>query len=376
MMGHLRVAYVTVNDPSDRNTWSGLEYYIAKTVNKYIGGVTYVGNLTSRVTFRHHVKRFYYKLHHKQYLAERTEEMGAWYAQQIEEKLSRSEFDLIFSPSTIPIAHLKTDLPIVVWLDATFAIMVDYYFKKLCAESIRDGNSMENNAFKRCAFICFASKWAACSAVNDYNIETEKVKVIPFGANFDTIPEKRGIDNRLTIPLELLFIAKDWYRKGGETVFQTFIALNDMGIESNLSVVGCVPPKKFRHAQMKIFPFLDKNVSVDAQQLDCLYRNAHFIILPSREECYGLVLCEANAYGVPVLARNTGGISEIIRDGVNGFLMPADALGSDYAFKIAGLVRDTESYIELCSSSRERFEEVLNWDAGGESLRDILLKKI
>jgi len=375
-MGHLRVAYVTVNDPSDKNTWSGLEYYIAQTVNKYIGDVTYIGNLKNRVTFRHHLKRFYYKLQQEQYLAERTEEMGVYYARQIEEKLQQSEFDLIFSPSTIPIAHLKTDLPIVVWLDATFAVMVDYYFKQLCAESIRDGNLMDNNAFKRCAFVCFASQWAASSAVDDYSIERGKIKVIPFGANFDMIPEKRGNNNSLSIPLQLLFVAKDWCRKGGETVFQTFIALQDMGIETNLFVVGCVPPKKFQHAQMKVFSFLDKNVYSDATQLDWLYRNAHFLILPSKEECYGLVLCEANAYGVPVLASDTGGIPEIVRDGINGFLMPTDASGNDYALKIVQLVRDKTSYIDLCESSRKRFDEVLNWNAGGELLRDVLLKKI
>lgn len=375
-MGHLRVAYVTVNDPLDKNTWSGLEYYIAQTVNKHIGDVTYICNLKNRVTVGHRLKKFYYRLHQAQYLADRTEEMGTYYARQVEEKLQRNKFDLIFSPSTLPIAHLKTDLPIVVWLDATFAVMVEYYFKQLCAESIRDGNRMDANAFKRCTLVCFASQWAASSALEKYGIEREKIKVIPFGANSDIVPEKRGINHSLSAPLQLIFVAKDWYRKGGETVFKTFIALQDMGIETNLFVVGCVPPKKFRHERLKVFSFLDKNVQGDARQLDWLYQNAHFLILPSKEECYGLVLCEANAYGVPVLASKTGGIPEIVRDGINGFLMPVDATGDDYALKIAQVVGDRTSYINLCKSSRKRFDQVLNWNAGGELLRELLLKRV
>ena len=41
--------------------------------------------------------------------------MSLYYARQIEERLQQSDFDLIFSSSTSPIAHLKTDLPIVFW---------------------------------------------------------------------------------------------------------------------------------------------------------------------------------------------------------------------------------------------------------------------
>lgn len=375
-MGHIRVAYVTVNDPKDKNTWSGLEYHIAQTVNKYIGNVTYIGNLKKRIPFRHRVKKLYYKINREKYFSERTKEAAAYYARQIEEKLKQSEFDLIFSPSTIPIAQLKTDVPIVVWLDATFAVMVNYYFKGLCAESIKIGNVLESNAFNRCKLLCFASRWAACSAIEDYHILGEKIQVIPFGANIDKIPEKQERNGRAMNPLQILFIAKDWFRKGGETAFQTFQALNNMGMTTNLVVVGCVPPKRLHHARMKVFPFLDKNIEREARQLESLYEQAHFLILPSKEECYGLVLCEANAYGVPVLASDTGGIPEIVKDGINGFLMSVNASGNDYAFKIAQLARDEKLYADLVTLSRRRFDEVLNWRAGGELLRDVLLKRI
>jgi hypothetical protein len=35
--------------------------------------------------------------------------------------------EIVFSPSTLPIAHLKCAQPIVIWIDSTFATMVDYY---------------------------------------------------------------------------------------------------------------------------------------------------------------------------------------------------------------------------------------------------------
>jgi glycosyltransferase involved in cell wall biosynthesis len=48
------------------------------------------------------------------------------------------------------------------------------------------------------------------------------------------------------------------------------------------------------------------------------------LILPSREESFGLVLVEAGAYGKPVIATRTEGPSEIIVDGGTGFLVRPD----------------------------------------------------
>ncbi len=45
-------------------------------------------------------------------------------------------------------------------------------------------------------------------------------------------------------------------------------------------------------------------------------------VVPSRTEAFGLVNIESMAVGIPVIGSNTGGIAEIVRDGVDGFLFP------------------------------------------------------
>src|ERR1039458_8862953 len=45
-------------------------------------------------------------------------------------------------------------------------------------------------------------------------------------------------------------------------------------------------------------------------------------VIPSRAEAFGFVALESMAVGLPVIASNTGGLAEVIRDGVDGFLVP------------------------------------------------------
>ena len=51
-------------------------------------------------------------------------------------------------------------------------------------------------------------------------------------------------------------------------------------------------------------------------------RGADLFLLPSETESFGLAALEAMAFGVPVIASRTGGLPEVVEDGVSGFLAP------------------------------------------------------
>jgi glycosyltransferase involved in cell wall biosynthesis len=123
---------------------------------------------------------------------------------------------------------------------------------------------------------------------------------------------------------------------------------------------------------MKVVPFLNKNDEKQLRALELLYMTSDFLLLPTRGDCTPIVFCEANAYGLPVITTDTGGVSSVINEGENGFMLPYDARGDDYAELVAKLYWDDLRYSELVRSSRAAFDDRLNWDAWGQSMTGLI----
>ena len=78
---------------------------------------------------------------------------------------------------------------------------------------------------------------------------------------------------------------------------------------------------------------------------------ADLFLLPSATESFGLAALEAMAYGVPVIAAAVGGVPEVIREGVDGFLCPmgdVDAM-AEAALRI---LRDPAAHARMGESAR------------------------
>ncbi|NLI77764.1 MAG: glycosyltransferase [Candidatus Riflebacteria bacterium] len=80
-------------------------------------------------------------------------------------------------------------------------------------------------------------------------------------------------------------------------------------------------------------------------------------VAPSREEAFGISICEAMERGVPVVATAVGGIPEIVRDGVDGRLVPPDDPPA-LAAALRPLLQDGESRRRAGAAGRLRVESV------------------
>lgn len=215
-----------------------------------------------------------------------------------------------------------------------------------------------------------ASDWCKQSAINDYGLSEEKISVVPLGANLDLIPamEELNVDGN---NCRLLLLAVEWQRKGGAIALETFYQLKKKGINATLHIIGCVPPVAINDTSVTVIPYLNKNKPDEFQQLHQILLQTDYLLLPTRAEAAGVVFCEASAYGIPTITTNTGGVTTYVRYGMNGFSLPPDAGAELYAEKIASLYNDITAYKSLCKSSRELYEQDLNWNAWGKQFQQI-----
>lgn len=372
-----RIAYLTSSDPLDRRSWSGIHHFMSKALEKHCGEVCHLGPMDPRVrrllrAFAVNVKRITgraYNPLHSLLLAKS-------YARIVERRLAAEMYDLLFAPAgSTEIALLRTNLPIVYFSDTTFALLHNYYpaFSHLLPVSVWEGNMVERLAIATARAAVFATEWAAESARRDYGTPTDKIRVVPFGANLEDVPTRDdALRKRQSAGCRLLFLGADWARKGGDIAFETLLELERRGVMAELVVCGCHPPAALEHPRLTVIPFLHKSDPDHRARLTGLLSWADFLLLPTRAECSGIVFCEASAFGTPVITTDTGGVSCVVKNGQNGILLSAAARGSEYAERILELRNDEGRYPELVRGSRAAFEERLNWDAWGEQLASVI----
>ena len=367
----LRIGLVTLGDPFDRRTWSGTTFRIREALGAHAEVVCLgplnqqmemrFGRFVTRLTYRFSGKRFDYN--HFLPFARRH---GRVFSRRLAGSDCQAVVGVVASSA---LAFLETSLPVINVSDATVALIRDYYPSESAQFefSERHGEELERLALTRSRLLFYPSEWAAASAERHYGIPRDRIRVLPFGANLDTPPGREAaLKRRRGAVCRLLFLAKSWKRKGGEVAEAALNSLTARGIDATLTICGVRPPGKVADdSRIRLIPYLDKNVPADMTRLEAVLWESDLLILPTQADCYGIVFCEASAYGIPSLATATGGVPGAIRDGVNGVLLPTGATGEEYARAIAAIWRDDATYASWVTKARECFDEHLSWDIWG-----------
>lgn len=169
--------------------------------------------------------------------------------------------------------------------------------------------------------------------------------VIPNGVNLG----KFSIDS-LTRPENpsLVFVGHEFDRKGLDVALEALVELPAW----RLLVVGgdesMVSVYKSKAAQFSV----EERVAFFGRQADIrpFLQEAHFLVLPSAYEASPLVVAEALAAGVPVIATPYGSVSQWISTGVNGFLIERRA--EDIVAALSAFDVET-SWMDMSSRARE-----------------------
>jgi glycosyltransferase involved in cell wall biosynthesis len=315
-----------------------------------------------------------YRMAGMRFQSVRQEQIIKGLGASVNEQLHHERPDLILCSSSLPIPFLEKDCPIAFWTDATFKGMLGFYpeFSQMSSITIRNGMYFENLALQKADLAIYSSEWAARSAINDHGADPSKVHVIPFGPNLDLPPSKDVVLDRLSTldrrSCHSIFIGYDWERKNGPLLMEIHQELLQRGIPSRVTIIGCEPNIDRNIPGVTILGMIDKKDPVQEISFRKALTAAHFLVLPSKAECFGLVYAEASAYGIPSIAFDVGGVADAVRNGRNGQLFPIDASASMIADHIQKIWSDPEGYRELALSSRAEYEQRLNWPLSIEKL--------
>ena len=92
------------------------------------------------------------------------------------------------------------------------------------------------------------------------------------------------------------------------------------------------------------------------EELPQWYGQMDIVLMPSRSEGFGLTAIEAMACGCVMVASDTGGLPEVVRDGVCGLLHRTEDI-DDMANKISTLIGDPALYDKLRTQSLQEVEK-------------------
>jgi glycosyltransferase involved in cell wall biosynthesis len=378
MKSALKIGFVSYWNVSEVKHWSGIVYFMYKYLQEAGADIDSIDQLSSPFHKIYRIKSLYYKYTHRQYHRFREPAIVKSVANQILKKIDSIQYDALISAGSTEIAKLDTKIPIIFWTDATFANLLNYYpdCTNLPESNIKYGHILEQEAFNRSSLAIFSSEWAAESAMQKYKIKTEKVKIVPFGANIENPPSlneiKQRIENKIQNVCKILFLGVNWYRKGGDIALKTVEELNKIGINSELHIAGCSPEIPNKPDYVKIYGYLRKSIPEEKYILEKLFTESHFLILPSRAEAFGIVFCEANANGLPAIGSNQGGIPTIIKNGINGSTFDITENPRNIAQFISDNFSDFKRYKELAFSSYNEYLTRLNWQTSCEKVISLI----
>ena len=382
----MKILFASNYDSLVQSNWSGLGFYIRVSLDRSGLQVLPYSLPPISIWFSRILnlkKQFVAKMGWGFYIDAHDPMLARFHSRKVDAAAAQFQADAIVSPGSLPVAFCNSPKPLAIWCDATAKALFQTYpaYTNLSWVTRREADITDRSCLRRAAAAVYASDWAAESAKRDYGANPNKVHVIPFGANIEQEPSSAEVQGYLASrDIEkptFLFAGVDWLRKGGDFVLETISKIRETGFDARLRVMGCEVPEMIRKIPwVSVDGFVDKHSTSGKEIYSKAFSQAFALFMPSLAECYGLVYCEANAYGVPAVGRDVGGVGTIIHDGVNGLLLPATTSAAEAASRLMHWIKNPETYREACRLSRLEYERRLNWDVAGERMAEIIAREV
>lgn len=157
-----------------------------------------------------------------------------------------------------------------------------------------------------------------------------------------------------TIGKRIGFVGRLSEEKSVSTLLNAVVTVKKMHPDMELKIVGTGPMEGLLKKQCEVLK-IAKNVKFEGYRANSFesLKEMDIFVLPSRTEGCPIVILEAMAMGLPVIATNVGGNPELVINNETGFLIPYDD-AEKMAEKILLLIADKEFARHLGQNGRRR----------------------
>jgi len=246
---------------------------------------------------------------------------------------------------------IKTkNIPLVVSVWGSDIILPNSFFKNYYIKKV----------LKKANAIMATSNYLKKKVIDYYPKIAIKTEVIPFGVNIpsstsdfpqpDTIKicftkalkEIYGPDTLLhAIAIVRNYIPNLEVNLAGEGEMKSDLEkiIKDSNLESIVNLVGFIN-------NSDIYEFIRKH---------------HLLVMPSRQESFGVSALEASAVGRPVIATNVGGITEVVIDNKTGIIVKSNDI-KELADAIIKLCSEPSRMVEMGQAGHEFVKNNYDWD--------------
>lgn len=125
-------------------------------------------------------------------------------------------------------------------------------------------------------------------------------------------------------PIVFLYVGRLEPHKGIQDLLEAFVDLSQEGEKSHLIIVGNGSMRGLIESAARTHPAVEYLGRLSGNALIHAYSRADVFVLPSHVEPWGLVINEAMAAGLPVIATDrVGCVDDLVREGENGRIVPS-----------------------------------------------------
>ncbi|MCQ2199432.1 MAG: glycosyltransferase family 4 protein [Paludibacteraceae bacterium] len=370
------IGYVCFSDPfNDKKAWSGSNLKLREGLENAGYQVKWIPmnfSLPYKIWFK--IVRFF----EKGFVPVMQSTVGTWFFAKSIKKKDLEGCDYYFFPGHSHVLRfVDVKKPIIYYTDCTFPLMIDYYWNIQAKWLEEQGIKNDRIGHEKSDLVIKSSDWAAQSAIKDFGIPEDRVKVIEFGCSIpnDKIVETSAYQGG---ELRIVFSGVEWDRKGTDVAIDTVKELRNKGYDARLFLCGIkmenIPAEYRDLPYVEYAGFMDKNIPEQEQKYINIWQNGHIFLLPTKAECSGIVFTEASAYGLPVFTYDTGGIGNYVKNGINGYRLKMGSSASDFADAIDKSIKSGE-LPKMKEGGKTLYRTVFNWNVWAEKFKAIMQER-